>query len=64
MGSSRARAGLQVSLLLPGPAHPTSGILPPPASLRCSCSSPITGSAHSASPSAPRPGQGGGTQEE
>lgn len=36
MGSSRASAGLQVSLLPPSPADPILGMLPPPASPQCS----------------------------
>lgn len=63
MGCSRASAGLQVSLLLPGPADPIFGMLPPPASPRCSRSSPVTDSARSASPGASRARQGDGTQE-
>lgn len=63
MGSSRASAGLQVFLLLPGPEDPIFGMLPPPASPRCSQSSPVTSSARSAPPSASRARQGDGTQE-
>lgn len=63
MGSSRASAGLQVFLLLPGPADPILGVLPPPASPQYSWSSPVTSSAHSTSPGASRARQGDHTQE-